>query len=416
MRLDQHLRRSPAGFYPDEWLEHPIRQTSSMPHPQKALAVSCLLETQFDEEVLSKAAQQIRKALAVRPELTIVFVTPDWEPKIKEVIETLAIDLHAGAILGASSSNVMGVGRESAGHSGISIVALHLPDVSLKRVAFSGGAKSDQSLIAENSEVDWLCLLDPTRIEAQSWIDRPIRSDGAPAIYGATISGSDPNGVFLFDENGLSRSAGLGIGFPEPYYLSGFVSPGCRPIGEPFVITHASARQLDRIGQRQALTVLEETWQSLPLEEQHLAAGHIFAGVAHTEEVDDFSAEHFLVKTITGADLDSGALRLDSSMRPGQTLQFQVRAGQSATEALREACQISSEAIFDPVCSLLFVGADRQLTYPKPDRGEAAIFSEFHKKLATAGGASLAEIAPIAGRNTRHQQSFLGVFLCSRNG
>ena len=80
------------------------------------------------------------------------------------------------------------------------------------------------------------------------------------------------------------------------------VSQGCRPIGEPLTVTRAESNVIYSLGARPAYEALESAFEGLSDGEKAGAKGNLFAGIAGTEDVEDFKPGHFLIRNILGAD------------------------------------------------------------------------------------------------------------------
>jgi len=112
------------------------------------------------------------------------------------------------------------------------------------------------------------------------------------------------------------------------------VTQGCTPIGEPYVITHAEANVIQRIGSRPALEMLTEAIRAKPDTEARIQQAGVFAGLAMDPAKSPLERGDFLVRNLVGADQSSGALAVAERVRVGQTLQFQIRDAQASREDL----------------------------------------------------------------------------------
>ncbi len=103
------------------------------------------------------------------------------------------------------------------------------------------------------------------------------------------------------------------------------VSQGCKPIGEPLTVTQAEKNVLLTLGSRPAYEVLSDVYKELSDTEREQARGHLFAGIAVSEYLEEYKRGDFLVRNIIGADPKSGAVAINAVPRVGQTLQYQLR-------------------------------------------------------------------------------------------
>ena len=114
------------------------------------------------------------------------------------------------------------------------------------------------------------------------------------------------------------------------------MTQGCTPIGEPYVITHAEANVIQRIGSRPALEMLTQAIRANPDTEARIGDAGVFAGLAMDPAKSPLERGDFLVRNLVGADQSSGALAVAERVRVGQTLQFQIRDAQASREDLGE--------------------------------------------------------------------------------
>jgi small ligand-binding sensory domain FIST len=111
----------------------------------------------------------------------------------------------------------------------------------------------------------------------------------------------------------------------------------------------------------------------------------------------EFDRGDFLVRSVIGADPDSGALALGDLVEVGSTAQFQVRDAESADEDLRQLVGGHSAD-----AALLFTCNGRGVRlFGTPDH-DAGIVSETLDGAPVAGMFCAGEFGPIGGRNFLH--------------
>jgi small ligand-binding sensory domain FIST len=117
--------------------------------------------------------------------------------------------------------------------------------------------------------------------------------------------------------------------------LAGVISQGCKPIGEAWPLTRVEQNLIRNIGNRPAYAVLSETVQSLSPKEQRQAQGNLCIGLVVNEYLENFQRGDFLVRNLIGGDPHSGTLAVGALPRMGQTIQFQRRDAETASEDLQ---------------------------------------------------------------------------------
>jgi small ligand-binding sensory domain FIST len=112
------------------------------------------------------------------------------------------------------------------------------------------------------------------------------------------------------------------------------VSQGCRPIGQPYVVTRAEGPVLQELGGRPALDRLREAVEETPQEERRLTGG-LHIGRVVDEHQAEFSRGDFLVRSVLQAAPAEGTVTVGDALEIGQTVQFHVRDATCADEDLR---------------------------------------------------------------------------------
>lgn len=309
---------------------------------QTSKAFSELLVGTFDEEQLTTCATKAREELGGDADLALVFISPEFAPQLKEVIEIIQIHARCPKVVGCSAGGLVGAGQEEEKLLGISLLFLKMPTASLL-VQSMGKSEEDSSdstswnevkNFAENGCSGFLMLSNPSYM-SEAWIQKWNHHVGKIPTYGGLASGAiKAEDLFIFNEDGMLDFASIVIGFRGGVQFKGFVSQGCRPIGEPFTITKAEKNFVYQLASKKAFDQLQTTFNCLPDEIRDQAQGNILAGLAVNEYIEEFNTGDFLVRSILGGDPKSGMLAIGAFPRVGQTLQFQLRDRETAKEDL----------------------------------------------------------------------------------
>ena len=117
------------------------------------------------------------------------------------------------------------------------------------------------------------------------------------------------------------------------------VSQGCRPIGDPFVVTRAERqphRASSRVGRRSS-ACRSSRERGDPRTTACCSSSGLHVGIVVDEHQADFGRGDFLVRNVLGADRETGAIAVgDAGRASAQTVQFHVRDAAAADEDLRE--------------------------------------------------------------------------------
>jgi small ligand-binding sensory domain FIST len=185
--------------------------------------------------------------------------------------------------------------------------------------------------------------------------------------------------------------------------VSSVVSQGCRPIGQPFVVTRAEANVIHELGGVPPLLQLKEMFKTLTDREQELVRHGLHVGRVLNEYQDQFHRGDFLVRNVIGADPQTGAIAIGDYVRPGQTVQFHVRDEETADEDLRHLL-MDARKRSDPQPSgaLLFTCNGRGTRLFSSADHDARCVREALGEVPLAGFFAQGEIGPVAGKNFLH--------------
>lgn len=355
-------------------------------------AASLRLEGPCRPETVLRAAKQIRKKLGAPAKVAFVFAAADFLAQAEELCEILRVDGHIRDVAGCAVTGQVCDGREIEGAQGFSILALTggvgepvAGEGGTGGLDGADGAVWLQSGIAED--------LDARLAEWDG------RFPGAALAGGVTGRARDGGAcVFL---NGR-RMESVVVPAAEGVCVLPFVAQGCRPIGEPLMVTGAEHNVLYSLGGQPAYRVLERAFETLSDEEKSRAKGNLFAGLAGNEYLEEFRSGDFLIKNIIGADPDSGAVVIGGVPRIGQTLQYQIRNLESAQADLERAFKPAGRIKRRAVASLLFSCLGRGAHFFGIESPDASRLRAVLGRKPVSGFLSAAEIAPVAGTTALH--------------
>jgi small ligand-binding sensory domain FIST len=192
------------------------------------------------------------------------------------------------------------------------------------------------------------------------------------------------------------------VAFIGPVEISTVVAQGCRPIGDPLTVTKSEGNVLHELGGRNPLEVLRETLAKCTLEDQRLARSSLFAGLVMNEGRSEFRRGDFVIRNVLGYDDKSGALVLGSSLRRGQTLQFQLRDARTSDQDFSMLLGQLPQPDAAPRGALLFSCCGRgKGLYGESDH-DATLVQSLRGPVPMAGFFANGEFGPVGGRNFVH--------------
>ena len=301
----------------------------------------------FEEARLQKWAEDLRHQLrAPRVSLGLVFMSPRFFPRARQVLEILRVHARIPLLAGCSSPNLIVGEHEVEQNAGLSLGLYALPGVEFTAFHFTqeqveeAGSPNYWHLktgVEPTQTNGWLVFIDPFHLDSETWLKTWNDAYAPLPVLGGLASGdfNEPSTqVYLngevFEEGGVAISCGGDV------KLVGVTSQGCTPIGQTWTLTRVEQNIIHQIGNRPAYEVLAETFNQLSSEEQKQARGNLFIGMVVNEYLEDFHRGDFLIRNLLGADPHSGSIAVGALPRLGQTVQFQRRSAAAATEDMNE--------------------------------------------------------------------------------
>lgn len=377
-------------------------------------AFACALSTDSDwRKAVEAVAVKANAELGGACDLAIVFVTelyPGLKPS--EIAGIIRRHLPCPALIGCNASGVIAADREIEGEPAVSLLAMRLPGVkiapfSLMPAELESMEKPSELIamfdIFPTDKPKLLVLADPMSCDIEKFIKVFNEAyPGAPVIGGLASGPAlrKPGWVLIGSE--LYAQGAVGVALSGDVDFEIIVAQGCKPIGKPYTITKADGNVLRELGGRPPLELLRETLSMLPAEDQALARQSLFAGLVMNEVRSKFKRGDFLIRNIMGYDGDTGALMIGANLRPGQTLQFQLRDAEASDDDLRVLLANLKDRDEAPKGALLIscCGRGRGL-YGAPDH-DAGLVQSRRGPLPLAGFFANGELGPVGGKNYIH--------------
>lgn len=350
-------------------------------------------------EVLGSIVEQ----RGVEPDLVVVFASAAHVEFLGEISAAITTVLRPGTLVGASASAVLAGAQEAEEVPALSVWAAWTEPVRPLRLA-TGPVHDDgdgPAVMVQGVPADVplgstiLLLADPHSFPADGFLTQ--LADARPDIVvvgGLASAASQPGGNALVLDGEVHRDGAVGVVLPPTQAV---VSQGCRPVGEPMVVTKADRGFLIELAGRPALDRLTDLTTDLPLEDRALLAKGIQLGVAIDEHRLEFGRGDFLVRPVLGADRGRGVIAVGTEVAVGTTVQFHVRDAASADDDLW--------SLLDGVTgagALVFTCNGRGVRLFGVEDHDAAVVAEALDTTAVAGMFCAGEVGPVGGRSFLH--------------
>jgi small ligand-binding sensory domain FIST len=337
------------------------------------------------------------------PDLALLFVTAPHAGAMEDIAAAVRATLKPTTLLGCTAESIVGGRREVEQQPAISLWAGRTGPVTPLHLSVQQTPDGD-ALVGwpEEATVDesagLLLLADPFTFPADAFLrrlgeDRP----GLPVIGGLASGANAPGGNRLVLDDRILTAGAVGAFLGPHARVTTVVSQGCRPVGDPFVITRAEGNIVYELAGKPALERLQEMARSLKDEERQLLANGVHLGRVIDESKTEFDRGDFLIRNVLGGDPQSGAIAVGDVVEVGSTAQFQVRDAASADEDLR---QLIDGHTADGAVVFTCNGRGTRL-FGRPDH-DAEVVAEGFPGAAVAGMFCAGELGPVGRRNFLH--------------
>ena len=364
-----------------------------------------LSEHPLAAHAVGEVVGQVLERLGEQPDLAVLFTTVHHAEHFGNVVDTVRSLLRPGTLVGAVASSVMGGGHEVEESPGIALWAGRLPSPPMA-VRLVADLTSDGWVVSGlpdgvPADATLLLLSDPYSFPADRFVAALGESTPGLEVAGGMASGGGPGGNRLVLDGEIHEEGAVGVLFDPATPIRTLVSQGCRPIGDPLVVTKGEGQVIYELAGRPALERLQQVLEALSPDERQMAARGLHLGRVINEQQVDFDRGDFLIRNVLGADKRAGALAVGDDVEVGCTVQFQVRDADSADEDLRT---LLSDRLGDgdAAGALVFTCNGRGThLFGTPDH-DAKVVNDYVRGGSLAGMFCAGELGPVGGRSFLH--------------
>lgn len=363
------------------------------------------------EPLIGPVLAEIQTQLGPDPaDLGFLFVTDHFADEIPALVEQIQNTTGAVQLLGCTGESVIGPTREYENTPSLSLWMARLPGVRLESFFLSpdeisrcGSEKACRSVFPDMDPArsKLVLLSDPFSTDIEALFGGLNQFFPGCLTVGGMASSLDGPGSNVLIHNGRLRQQGtVGVAITGAVEIATVVSQGCRPIGQPLLISKSDRNIIHQLGSKPPLEVINELYHSLSQHDRHLLAQGLFVGRVIDEYQQEFRRGDFLIRNLMDADQESGAIAVMDRVETGTTIQFHVRDAASADEDLRAL--LALHAVPPPAGALLFScnGRGTRL-FPDPDH-DVTVTREVLGPVPVAGFFCAGEFGPVGGKNFIH--------------
>lgn len=366
------------------------------------LIASALSEHPLPTHAVGEAAGEVLEQVGQKPDLAMVFVTSGHAGALEDITAAVRSILRPRTLVGTAAASIIGSHREVENRPGVTIWAAR--GGSAEPVRISTRRTDDgwivQGLPYRQSDGDRTLVLfaDPFTFPTEGFLDELAASCPRLDVVGGLTTGAlGPGGARLVLNGEHYTDGAVGVLLGRRAEVVPVVAQGCRPVGDPFVVTRADKSVIYELGGRPAMERLRDTIESLNPDERLAAARGLQMGLVLDEGRATFDTGDFLIRNVTGGDRNIGAIEVSDLVSVGQTVQFHMRDAATADSDLRaRLAGLRADG------ALIFSCEGRgQALFGYPDH-DADVVASLLETRATAGFMAGGEVGPTAGRNHLH--------------
>ena len=358
------------------------------------------------QAAVGAAADALDELAGEVPSLTVLLASRSHADEAGDLLDAVQETIEPPALIGCVAQAIVVGRRELEDEAGVAVwLASGLPaetfQLDFVRTG-SGGVLAGYQFDQSAHDLH-LLLPDPYTFPSNLLIEH-LNTDlpGTTVLGGVVSGGLGPGDTRLFRDHEVLTSGVVGVRLPGMRGVP-IVSQGCRPIGQPFIVTGADGAVITELGGRPPLQRLREIVATLPPDEQDLVSHGLQIGIVVDEHLALPGQGDFMIRGLLAADASTGAIEIGSVIEVGETVQFQVRDALGADKDLRLTVERAVAQLPGPaVGALLFTcnGRGRRM-FGVADH-DASTIEDLLGDIPLAGFFAAGEIGPIAGRNALH--------------
>lgn len=380
---------------------------------QTSRFAAALSTAEDTDAAIAEVCGTTMKQLGTAPDLALLFASVHHARQLEEAAAQVCEHLGTDALLGCSGESIIGGAREIEQAPAISLWLASMPATNVIPMhldfqqtreggSFAGWPAHLPDPWPEGAAM--LMLGEPYSFPADELVRR-LNEDhaGVPVLGGMASGGASPGENRLILGRQVYDAGAVAVLIYGAVRIRSVVSQGCRPIGQPFVVTRAEANMIQELGGAPPLKRLQEMYESLSTQEQQMVRSGVHVGRVLSEYRDKFDRGDFLVRNVIGADPSTGAIAIGDFVRAGQTIQFHVRDEQTADEDLRALLQAQQSGPPNQSRGALLFTCNGRGTrlFSCADHDAGCVRDELGE-IPTAGFFAQGEIGPVGGQNFLH--------------
>ncbi len=355
-------------------------------------------------EAIGAVIGDVIEQIGSHPSAAVLFVSDAHVDSFADMVDTVWRTLQPATMAGASAASIVAGPTEIEGTAAVSLWAGHLaggrPVLPVRLEAVStpdGTAVIGMPDEAVDGDHTLILVADPFTFPADALIGAAAEQYPGLRIIGGLASAGGPGSNRLGLDGATHRDGAVGVLLPKGVGRRFLVSQGCRPVGDPYIVTASEGNVVHELGGRPAFVRLADLVRVAAPGERKLLSQGLHIGMVIDERKATFGHNDFLIRSVLGADRATGSVAIGAAAPVGSTLQYHVRDASTADTDLRAMLRTAEGA-----SALLFTCNGRGVRLFGEPHHDAALVFEAIGGGAVAGMFCSGEMGPVAGRNHLH--------------
>jgi small ligand-binding sensory domain FIST len=360
---------------------------------------AALSEHPVPAEAAGEVLGQILEAVTPEPDLAVLFATTPMTGALEDIVGAVQAVLRPRTLIGSTAASLLARTQEVEDSSALSLWAGTTGPVRPVRL---DARETIDGTVVEGLPADTepgstlLVLADPFSVPVAPVLGE-LAQRGITAIGGMASAARGPGGNRLVLDGRLHEDGAVGVLLPPDHPVEPLVSQGCRPLGEPMIVTRSERNIIYELAGKPALERIVDLAGAATPEDRALLQAGLHVGVVVDEAKDEFERGDFLVRAVLGADRSNGAVAIGQDVEVGTTVQFHVRDAGSADEDLRAMLAAAGDA----QAGLVFSCTGRGMQMFERPNHDAELVAEITGGRC-AGMFCAGEIGPVGSRSFLH--------------
>ena len=281
----------------------------------------------------------LRAELPQEPNLLLAFASPHHTRSYARLPALLTARFPGATVTGCSGAGVVGGRLEVQSGPALSVVAAELPGVTVAPfhlrtwdMPLAGDGHAWQRRLGlRDPRTHVLLFADPFSCDVEplvAGLDAAF-PDGRK-LGGVASGGRLPQTNALFVGSSFQHSGVTGVTLTGDIAIETIIGQGCRPIGEPRLVSECEDNVILALDGQPPLEVLRELYLAAGDRERELFQRALFVGVEMRDQ-REYKPGDFLVRDILAVDRERGSIAVAAQIARWQAVQFHVREPRAAT-------------------------------------------------------------------------------------